>query len=322
MSVAECVGGVWSELRRVPSGELPIHPAAMGIQFGQSVFEGCKAHRDERGDALLFRMGDHHQRLVASCERLCIAPPPRELFDQAVNQQTADPESWSSPFSSDTLYMRPVLFGSGQHLMPLSSPDTTFVVLTAPLRLFPQKPLALFAEREYSRAAKGGLGYAKAAANYAHGYVPTRRAQEVGCDGVLWLDASTHSTIEEASTMNIFVEVGDEVLTPALSDTILAGITRDSVITLLRDKYGREVTEGTIALARIAEAAERGTLKEIFTASTALGLRSVARIVDGEQTIAEVEEFPLTATRGAIGRGQSVSIVCLGAIFARTVDSE
>lgn len=285
MSLAECAGSDWSPPRRVACGRLSVHPGAMGLQFGQSVFEGCKAFWNGTDAARLFRIDDHYRRLVASCDRLRMPVPPRELFLAAVEGQVRDAASWSSPFSSEVLYIRPVLYGEDHHVMPIPSERSTFVVLTAPLRLFPEKPLVLFAEREFSRAARGGLGHAKTAANYAHQYYPTQRAKEAGCDAVLWLDAETHSRIEEASTMNIFMVIGDELVTPALQDTVLAGITRRSLITLARERFERTVVERPVFLEEIARCAEDGSLKEVFVASTALEIRPVSRIVDRKRTI-------------------------------------
>ena len=292
MSTAECTGGDWTAPRRVASGKLPVHPGAMGIQFGQSVFEGCKAFWNGKDPALLFRIDEHYKRLVASCDRLRMPAPPEEIFLEAVLGQVKDSASWSSPFSSETLYIRPLVFGEDDHLMPVPSVRSTFVVLTAPLRLFPDKPLVLFAEREFSRAARGGLGHAKTSANYAHQYYPTWRAKEAGCDAVLWLDAETHDRIEEASTMNIFMVIGDELVTPSLQDTILDGITRRSVITLARERHGLTVVERPITLNEVAEAADVGTLEEVFVTSTALQIRPVSRVVDGERTIDFPEETP------------------------------
>ena len=294
MGIAECAGGHWTPPRRVACGTLPVHPGAMGIQFGQSVFEGCKAFWNRTDPARLFRIDEHYRRLVASCDRLRMPAPPEEIFLEAVVGQVKDSASWSSPFSSETLYIRPLIFGQDHHLMPVPSARSTFLVLTAPLRLFPDKPLVLFAERKFSRAARGGLGHAKTSANYAHQYYPTWRAKEAGCDAVLWLDAENHTRIEEASTMNIFMVIGEELVTPSLQDTILSGITRRSVITLACERHGLKVVERPITLNEVAKAADVGTLEEVFVTSTALQIRPVSRVVDGERKIDFPEETPWT----------------------------
>lgn len=307
MSLAVRDGESWSRPRVVATAKLPVHPAAMGIQFGQSVFEGCKAFWGGDGPAHTFRLRDHHERIVRSSERLCMEAPPRDLFLEAVEALVGEERCWTSPFASDVLYIRPVIYGEDDHVMPLPSRRSTFVVVVAPLRLFAAKPLSLFAEREYSRAAHGGLGYSKTAANYAHQYLPTRRAEAAGCDAILWLDAETHSSIEEASTMNIFLVLGGRLVTPELRDTILAGITRDSIIRLARERLGLEVEERPILMEEVAEAVASGDLTEAFTSSTALGLRPIARIVDGGRTVVFPETRPTTdrlqAELSAVHRG-------------------
>lgn len=294
MTLVECVGGSWSRPRRLACGALPIHPGAMALQFGQSVFEGCKAHWNRVDAARLFRIEDHYERFVASCERMRMPPPPRELFLAAIEEQVRDAASWSSPFSSETLYIRPVFWGEDPHVMPIPSERSTLVVLTAPLRVFPDKSLALYAEREFSRAAPGGLGCVKTGANYAHQYLPSERAKRAGCDAVLWLDAASHTQIEEASTMNLFLVFGDRLVTPALGDTILPGITRRSLIELARKRHGVEVVERAIGLEEVATAAADGTLKEVFIASTALQVRPIGRVVDGQRSIEFPAETPWT----------------------------
>jgi branched-chain amino acid aminotransferase len=292
MGMADCVDSDWTPPRQTACGKLPIHPGAMGIQFGQSVFEGCRAFWNGADPARLFRIDEHYSRLVTSCERLRMPVPPEQLFVEVVVNQLQGATNWSSPFPSETLYIRPVVFGQDDHVMPIPSARTTFVVLTAPLRLFPGKPLVLFAEREFSRAAKGGLGQAKTSANYAHQYLPTWRAKEAGCDAVLWLDAETHERIEEASTMNIFMVIGEELVTPSLQDTILSGITRRSIITLARERHELKVVERPITLTEVAKAIKEGTLTEAFTASTALQIRPIARIVNRERNIDFPQETP------------------------------
>jgi len=309
MTLAECVGGEWSTPRRVACGPLPVHPGAMGVQFGQNVFEGCRAYWNGTGAARLFRIDDHYERFVASCDRLRMPVPPRELFLAAVEEQVKNSTSWASPFSSETLYIRPVFLGQDAHVMPIPSKRSTFVVLTAPLRLFPERPLTLYAEREFSRAARGGLGCVKTAANYAHQYLPSERAKRAGCDAVLWLDAEAHARIEEASTMNLFFLIGDQLVTPALVDTILPGVTRRSLIVLAREHHGIDVVERSVELEEVVNAAADGTLKEAFIASTALQVRPVSRIVDGERSIEFPGETPranrLRQDLNAIQRGEA-----------------
>ena len=174
MATARYKEGQWGEHQIVPTGTIAVHPGAMGIQFGQSAFEGCRAYTgSESGNqAFTFRIPDHHQRLIASCARLCIPPPPRGLFLAAINAMVGRKESWERPFASETLYIRPVVFGTDNGLIPNPSLNYMFAVLTAPLRPFQGEGVSLWIEREYSRSARGGLGASKTAANYAHQLSP------------------------------------------------------------------------------------------------------------------------------------------------------
>lgn len=285
MAVADCADGQWSTCEVVPASATPVHPGAMAIQFGQSVFEGCRAHRHEHRGPLFFRLDDHHARLVASCERLCMPAPPRELFREALRAIVSRRSSWEQPFASATLYVRPIVFGTDDHVMPVLSSRYVFAVLTAPLRPFESPGLRLWVERRYSRAAPGGLGASKTAANYAHQLLPTARARAHGADAVLWLDCTRHAIVEEASTMNVFFVVSGRVITPALGDTVLAGITRRSVISLLAERVGVPIEQRDIEFDDLA-AGKAGTLEEVFCASTALGVQPIVELLDGERRIA------------------------------------
>ncbi len=294
MAVADYAEGQWSTCRVVPASAMPIHPGAMAIQFGQSVFEGCKAHRHEHRGPLAFRLDDHHARLSASCERLGMPAPPRELFREALGAVISRRSGWEQPFASSTLYVRPIIFGTDDHVMPLLSSRHVFAVLTAPLRAFESAGLRLWVERRYSRAAPGGLGASKTAANYAHQLLPTIRARAHGADAVLWLDCAAHSIVEEASTMNVFFLVSGRVITPALGDTVLAGITRRSVMAILTERVGLPVEERSIELDDLV-AGKAGRLEEVFCTSTALGVQPIVELLDGERRIAPSGSADLAA---------------------------
>jgi branched-chain amino acid aminotransferase len=284
MAVAECSDGHWGAGELVASGPVAMHPGAMAVQFGQSVFEGCRAHRHAERGALVFRLADHHARMVASCERLGMPAPPRALFEASVRAVVSRPESWDRPFASQALYIRPVVFGTDDHVMPVSSSRHVFAVLTAPLGAWDGDGLRLWVERRYSRAAPGGLGASKTAANYAHQLLPTQRARARGADAVLWLDCAAHAIVEEASTMNVFFVVSGRVITPALGDTVLAGITRRSALWILTERLGVPVEETAIEFDALV-AGRAGRLDEVFCASTALGVQPVVELIDGERRI-------------------------------------
>ncbi|WP_265705552.1 aminotransferase class IV [Verminephrobacter aporrectodeae] len=253
----------------------------MALQFGASVFEGNKAYRGNDVQAHLFRLSEHFDRLKASADRLCLICPSHKLFVSAIEQAVAQRENWSRPFSSEWLYVRPVLVGLDDHIMPVISQECAFYVLVAPIRTFDPVTLTLSVISHQHRATPGGLGAAKTAANYAHQFQATQQEKVRGSDAVLWLSPLDDCTIEEASTMNIFFHLKSGVITPGLRDTILAGITRRSAIELLSDR-GITVQERDISIEEIKDAAMSGDLREAFVTSTALGVRTVDCIRIGQ----------------------------------------
>lgn len=277
MAVAEFENGSWGNISVISQSRQQIHPAAMAMQFGASVFEGFKAFRSATQNANTFRVADNYARMASSCARLCIPSPSYEMYIEAMRLIVSQAASWSRPFKSEWLYVRPIIIALDAHIMPIVSSSYAFYLLTAPIRAFDKPTFNLRIEDQYSRAAPGGLGAAKTGANYAHQLLPTENAKKQNYDGVLWLDSATHSTIEEASTMNIFFRVGDEVHTPVLTDTILPGITRYSVLSLLR-KNGWAVSERAIGIEEIVGWVRENALNEAFVSSTALGVREVNNI--------------------------------------------
>jgi branched-chain amino acid aminotransferase len=277
MALAEYDGEHWSQVEIKPHAPLNLAPGAMALQFGSSVFEGLKARRNAQGKGFMFRRDENYRRLHLSAERLCLPCPSQALFNQALEGLVGNTVNWTSPFASEWLYLRPVLYAMDDHLMPVVSQRVLFMVLAAPIRSFKPASLSLRVERLQHRAAPGGLGAAKTAANYAHQFQATHRAQRAGDQAVLWLSAKDGSTIEEASTMNVFFVFDTKVVTPRLSDSVLAGITRDTAIVLLQ-KSGITVEERDITIDEVVVAVQAQQLGEMFVTSTALGVRTVDRL--------------------------------------------
>lgn len=274
MVIAEYENGQWGNLRVIPQEAQRIHPGAMALQFGASVFEGCKAYRVTENHANVFRLTENHARLYSSCARLCIPSPSYEMFEEAVRLSLSQPNAWKLPFESNWLYIRPIAMGLDDHIMPIVASRYAFYLLTAPIRSFLPQSLDLWVEQNYSRAAPGGLGAAKTGANYAHQLYPTVLAKKNGCDAVVWLDPFSHTVLEEASTMNLFFRIGDEIITPELKDTILAGITRDSVISILKNEKWK-LSARQVTITEILDWIQSELLDEAFATSTALGVRTI-----------------------------------------------
>lgn len=291
--------GRWQQPEIMPYGPIPIEPAAASLHYGQSVFEGLKAFMGDDGRVRVFRPDMNAARLRASCERLCIPPIDDEVFHGAIHELILLDHRWIPRERGQSLYIRPIVFSSEGQLEVRPSTSYRFVVMTSPVGAYYEQTaggVALRAEEKYTRAAPGGTGYAKTGGNYAASLYPGRESREAGFDQVLWLDGLEHRHVEEVGQMNIFFKIRDRVVTPELRGTILPGVTRDSVITLLKDR-GIEVEERRIAIEELIEASWAGELEEAFGAGTAAVISPVGRIAY-RQTVMEINDNttgPLTA---------------------------
>ena len=285
MFLAEHDGRGWSGARVVPHAPLQLDPAAGALQYGQAMFEGMKALAGDRCP-LLFRPQMHSRRLNASARRLCMPEVPEDLFLAAVRAVVHEDASWVPTEPGASLYIRPTLIASEAYLGVRPSKKYIFLVITSPVGNYfgPRPtPLRLWVETEHVRAARGGIGSAKAGANYVAGMAAAERAKEQGFHQVLWLDQN-HRLVEEAGTMNVFFRIGETVVTPPLEDSLLAGVTRDSVLTLLRE-WKVPVQERPIGIAELAEHSSRGELKEAFGTGTAATVSAIGELQWGKRTL-------------------------------------
>jgi branched-chain amino acid aminotransferase len=276
MFVADYEDGEWKNCRIVPYGPLPMTPANMAIHYGQAVFEGMKANKHAKtGEPILFRPDMHLQRLNRSTDRLGMPEIPEELFYSALNTLISLDKDWIPQQPGSALYIRPVVFAADEFLGVRASETYKFVILTGPTGPYYPKPVRLKVAERFVRAFKGGVGFAKAAGNYGATIQPAKIAREQGFDQMLWMDGVEFKYLQECGTMNIFVVIDGKVLTPPLGDTILAGITRDSIIHLLSDK-GYTVEERPITIDEVVEAHRQGRLQEMFGTGTAAVVSHVA----------------------------------------------
>jgi len=277
MYVADYIDGEWTNIEIVPTGELSIHPGNLAWHYGQSIFEGMKATRDEAGTPLLFRPEEHVYRLNASARRMCMPEVPEEMFLEAVHTLVRLEKDWIPPAEGSALYLRPFMFATDEAIGVRPSDTYKFIVCALPVGPYYPKPVKLKAEETFIRAAQGGVGEAKTAGNYAASLYPAKLAKEEGYDQIMWLDAKEFKYVQEVGTMNIFFVIGDEVLTPETTGTILKGITRKTIIEILTDK-GYKVTERLITIDEVCEAYDRGELKEVFGTGTAAVIAVVNEI--------------------------------------------
>jgi branched-chain amino acid aminotransferase len=249
-------------------------PASPAIHYGQAIFEGLKAHRGQNDDVLVFRPLDNLKRLNISAERMALAEVPEDVFMDGMIKLIDLDRAWIPRGQGSSLYIRPFLFSADEYIGIRPSVDFTFMIITSPSGAYYSQPLKVKIETKYTRAVEGGTGYAKAAGNYAGAIHPTRLAQEKGYHQLIWTDGKKHEYIEESGTMNVMFVIGDTLVTPALSDSILAGITRDSVLTIARH-WGMKVEERKVAVKELVDNLENGTVKEAFGVGTAA---TIARI--------------------------------------------
>jgi branched-chain amino acid aminotransferase len=296
MLVREWADDAWGDATIRPRAALEVEPTALGIQYGQSVFEGLKAYRGTRdGIARLFRPDRNAARLEASCFRLCIPPISPKEFVECITEIVSVESCWIPEHRGHALYLRPLVFANEGHLAVRPSSRYLFVITAAPVAPYfssSSPGLRLKAEARFTRAAMGGTGASKTSGNYAPTLQPMASASQDGFDQILWLDAQEHAFAEEAGQMNVFFRIGDEVVTPELSGTILPGITRESVITLL-ESWGITTRSRRVSMAELADASRSGELLEIFGAGTAAVVAPVTSIshLDKEISVApQIEE--------------------------------
>jgi branched-chain amino acid aminotransferase len=269
---SEHAGQGWSVPRTLPLSQARSPIASGGLQYGLSVFEGLKAYRGPDGRAHLFRPQAHAERLCASAARLGLPALDPALFLRLCREAVRVHEAWLPPHGRGSLYLRPTLYADEEALGFRAAHRHRVTVVVTPSSDPPVKTLTLWAEAELTRAAPGGLGAAKTGGNYAAGLLGLLRARERGCDDVAWLDALRHENLAEAGTMNLFVEVDHQWCTPPLDGTILSGVTRDSLIAILRGE-GLEVRERVLSLPELLRLERAGRV------GAALGTGTAARIV-------------------------------------------
>jgi len=270
----------WHNARIVPYGPIVLDPASMVLHYGQEIFEGLKAYRGSGGTICLFRPQMNFERMNRSALRLCMPGIPPDDQLQAVSALVRADRDWIPASRGTSLYVRPAMIATEAGLGVRPSAEYLFFILTGPVGNYYARgfePVRILVEQRYVRAAKGGLGEAKTGANYAASLLAAKNAKEKGYDQVLWLDAGLLENVEEVGTMNICFVIGDELVTPPLSGSILPGVTRDSVLRIARD-WGWKVTERVVQMGQVSKAAKDGSLREVFGTGTAAVISPVGSL--------------------------------------------
>ena len=277
MLICQYKSGKWHTPEIRPYGTLSISAGTQVLHYGQSVFEGMKAFKSDAGELLLFRYMDNYRRLNQSATRLSIPEISENIFKTGLKELLNLDSDWCNKEDGYALYIRPFIFASGECIKASASTEYTFVIITSPSTVYYPKAIDVIIEEHYSRASRGGVGFAKAAGNYASSFYPTKQANRKGFTQIIWTDAKEHRYIEESGTMNIWFRIGNKLVTPELSDSILDGITRRSIISLAK-KRGIEVEERKILVEEILDAYHQNNLNECFGTGTAVTVSPIDSI--------------------------------------------
>ena len=263
--------GCWYNARIVPFGPIALHPASTVLHYGSEIFEGLKAYRRKDGRVQLFRPIENIRRMNNSAERLCLPQIPEEDALQVLTEFVKMEQDWTPSAEGTSLYLRPFMFGNDESLGVHAVHNATYVIIASPVGSYYAEginPVKIMIEDEDVRAVRGGTGYAKCGGNYAASNRAGERAAQKGYSQVLWLDGVERKYIEEVGAMNVMFKIGDEIVTPMLSGSILPGITRMSCLEVLR-KEGYKVSERLLSIDELADALKNGELKEAWGCGTA-----------------------------------------------------
>ncbi|QRM89640.1 branched-chain amino acid aminotransferase [Lacinutrix sp. WUR7] len=285
----ECdfVNGEWQTPKIKPYQALTLDPSARVFHYGQAVFEGMKAFKDDNNKVWLFRPLENFKRINESAKRLAMPEFPEKYFMEGLSTLVGLDQDWTKKGDGNALYIRPFVIATEPAISAAPASEYKFMIICSPVKAYYSGLVRVLIAEKYSRSADGGVGYAKAAGNYAAQFYPTALAQEQGYQQIIWTDASTHKYLEEAGTMNVFFRINDKLVTAPTSDRILDGITRKSIIQLAKDN-NVEVEIRPISVDELKTASKDGSLKEIFGTGTAAVISPISAFEHAE----EVYELP------------------------------
>ncbi|MFR1757705.1 MAG: branched-chain amino acid aminotransferase, partial [Thomasclavelia spiroformis] len=286
MDYTEGVG--WHDARIVPYAPIAMDPATMVLHYAQETFEGLKAYRNPKGEITLFRPEMNARRMINSNKRICMAELPEDMFVEAVEAIVKYEQDWIPTAKDTSLYIRPFMFASEASVGVHPAKSYTFVIILSPVgSYYPEgvNPVKIWVEDEYVRAVKGGTGFTKCGGNYAASIAAQVKAESHGYTQVLWLDGVHRKYVEEVGTMNVMFLIDDTVVTAPLEGSVLPGVTRDSIIHILKD-WGYKVEERELSVDELMEAGRNGKLKEAFGTGTAAVISPVGQLYyKGEEIV-------------------------------------
>ena len=268
MLVCDYKNGAWQKPEIKPYAPFLMDPSSKVFHYGQAIFEGMKAYKDENDSVWLFRPDENYKRLNKSAVRMAMAEIDENIFMEGLTQLIEIDKDWVKKGLGNSLYIRPFMIATGKGVIASPSAEYRFMIILSPAKSYYSGEVKVIVAEHYSRAANGGIGAAKAAGNYAGQFYPTSLANKEGFQQIIWTDDATHTKLEEAGTMNVFFRIKDTLITAPTSDRILDGITRKSLIALA-EKNGMKVEVRSVLVEELVESSKNGDLKEIFGAGTA-----------------------------------------------------
>jgi branched-chain amino acid aminotransferase len=268
MFVCDFREGAWQQPQIKAYEPFLIDPSAKVFHYGQAIFEGMKAYKDEQDDVWLFRPDQNLDRLNKSAVRMAMPEVPTEIFMSGLHQLIDLERNWVKKGMGNTLYIRPFMIAIGSGVIAAPSTQYRFMIILSPAKSYYSGEVKVLIAEHFSRAANGGIGAAKAAGNYSAQFYPTKLANDKGFQQIIWTDDATHTKLEEAGTMNVFFRINDTLYTAPTSERILDGVTRKSLIALAK-REGIKVEERSVLVSELIQGAKDGSLKEIFGAGTA-----------------------------------------------------
>lgn len=268
MLICDFKDGVWQKPIIKPYEPFLIDPSAKVFHYGQAIFEGMKAYKDENDDVWLFRPDENFKRFNKSAKRMAMPEVPENIFMEGLKMVVDLDREWVKKGIGNTLYLRPFMIATGHGVIAQPSNEYRFMIILSPAKSYYSGEVKVIIAEHYSRAANGGIGAAKAAGNYSAQFYPTKLANEKGYQQIIWTDDATHTKLEEAGTMNVFIRINDTLYTAPTSERILDGVTRKSLIELAQ-RDGLNVEVRSVLVEELVNASKDGSLKEIFGAGTA-----------------------------------------------------
>ena len=277
MFVCEYENNDWKNFRIIPFQDLNLSPACTTLHYGQTIFEGLKAYKNEKDEILIFRPDKNAKRFNSSAKRMCMPSLPEKYFINSIEELLKIEKDWVPKGEENSLYIRPLMFAIDPYIGIKPADKYLFIIICGLAGGYYSEPVNVKIETEYTRAVKGGVGYAKTAANYAAALYPAVQAQKEGFHQLIWTDGKEHNFVEESGTMNLFFVIDNKLITPPLGDTVLDGVTRDSIISVCPE-LDIDIEIRKISVKEIIDALGNGSMTEAFGAGTAATIAPIKTI--------------------------------------------